>query len=80
MAEATAFKPHVAAYRRAAEILRVRMGEVLFVANYEFDCAGTEAAGMYAAFIDRRRRHFPAWTYQPDLIAPDTAGQADIMV
>ncbi len=40
VAEANAFKPHVATYTKAAEILSVRMDEVLFVANHDFDCVG----------------------------------------
>lgn len=80
VAEANAFKPHVATYTRAAEILGVRMEEVLFVANHDFDCVGAKAAGMRTAFIDRRRRPFPAWPYQPDLIVPDMAALADLMV
>jgi 2-haloacid dehalogenase len=50
-----AFKPHRAAYTRAAEMLGVRAGQVLFVANHEFDGVGAKAAGMRAAFVDRRR-------------------------
>src|SRR5690242_7650955 len=38
VAEANAFKPHVATYTKAAEIAGVKMGEVLFVANHAFDC------------------------------------------
>ena len=79
VAEANAFKPHVATYTRAAEILGVRMEEVLFVANHDFDCVGAKAAGMHAAFVDRRRRPFPAWPYQPDLILPSMTELADAM-
>ena len=80
VAQANAFKPHVATYTKAAEILGVRMEEVLFVANHEFDCVGAKAAGMHAAFIDRRRRPFAAWPYQPDLIVPTMTELADLMV
>ncbi len=80
VAEANAFKPHVATYTRAAEILGMRMDEVLFVANHDFDCVGAKAAGMHAAFIDHRQRPFPAWPYQPDLIVPSMTGLADAMV
>jgi len=58
VAKANAFKPHVATYTKAAELCSVAMGEVLFVANHEFDCVGAKAAGMRAAFIDRRCRPF----------------------
>ena len=79
VAEANAFKPHVATYTKPAEILGVRMDEVLFVANHDFDCVGAKAAGMRAAFIDRRRRPFPAWPHQPDLVVPSMAELAEIM-
>ncbi|MBI2509247.1 MAG: haloacid dehalogenase type II, partial [Betaproteobacteria bacterium] len=38
VAEAGCFKPHAAAYRKAAEIVSVRPEEILFVANHAFDC------------------------------------------
>jgi len=79
VAEAHAFKPHVATYTRAAEILRVPMDQVLFVANHEFDCVGAKAAGMHTAFIDRRERPFAAWPYQPDLIVPDMTALAALL-
>ena len=75
-----AFKPHRATYTEAAALLGVRVEEVLFVANHEFDVVGAKAAGMRAAFIDRRRRPFARWPHQPDLIVPDTAALADAIV
>jgi 2-haloacid dehalogenase len=77
VAAASRFKPHAATYRKAAEILSVRMDEVLFVANHAFDCVGAKAAGMRAAFIDRRKRPFGDWPYQPDLIVADFKELAD---
>lgn len=79
VAAANAFKPHVATYTKAAEIMGVRMDEVLFVANHEFDCVGAKAAGMRAAFIDRRQRPFADWPYQPDLVLPSMTALADLM-
>ncbi len=70
VAVANAFKPHVATYTKAAEILGVPMRQVLFVANHAFDCVGAKSAGMRTAFIDRRRRPFGATPHQPDLIVP----------
>jgi 2-haloacid dehalogenase len=67
-AAANAFKPHVATYTRAAEIMGVPMDRVLFVANHAFDCIGAKSAGMRTAFVDRRRRPFGATPHQPDLI------------
>jgi 2-haloacid dehalogenase len=80
VAAAGAFKPHVATYRKAAEILQVRMDEVLFVANHAFDCVGAKSAGMRAAFIDRRRRPFGATAHQPDIVVPDMKSLADLLV
>jgi 2-haloacid dehalogenase len=78
-AVANAFKPHVATYTRAAEIMGVRMNDVLFVANHSFDCIGAKSAGMYAAFIDRRRRPFGATPHQPDLVVADMTELAEVL-
>ncbi|MFA7503449.1 MAG: haloacid dehalogenase type II [Burkholderiaceae bacterium] len=80
VAEANSFKPHVATYTRAAEMMGVRMDEVLFVANHAFDCLGAKAAGMHSAFIDRRRRPFGETPHQPDLWIDDMKSLADLMV
>ena len=80
VAEAGSFKPHRVTYTKAAEIMVVRMDEVLFVANHAFDCIGAKAAGMYTAFIDRRKRPFGRTPHQPDLRADDMASLADLMV
>jgi 2-haloacid dehalogenase len=55
------------------------MDEVLFVANHAFDCIGAKAAGMRTAFIDRRKRPFGDWPYQPDLIVADFKELADTL-
>lgn len=80
VAVANAFKPHVATYTKAAEIMNVRMDEVLFIANHAFDCIGAKSAGMYSAFIDRRKRPFGSTPHQPDIVAPDMKSLADMMV
>jgi 2-haloacid dehalogenase len=72
-----AFKPHRATYTRAAELVGARMDQVVFVANHEFDVVGAKAAGMRAAFIDRRRRPFARWPHQPDLVLPSMTALAD---
>ena len=79
VAEANAFKPHVATYTKAAAICGVAMDEVLFVANHAFDCIGAKAAGMRAAFIDRRKRPFGATPHQPDVIVSSMTELADVM-
>ena len=80
VAEANSFKPHVATYTKAAEIMGVRMEEVLFVANHAFDCIGAKAAGMRSAFIDRRKRPFGGTPHQPDLWVDDMKSLVDLMV
>jgi len=80
VAEAGSFKPHVATYTKAAEIMGQRMDEILFVANHAFDCIGAKAAGMYSAFIDRRQRPFGHTPYQPDVRVDDMQSLAELMV
>lgn len=80
VATAGTFKPHVATYAKAAEIVGVRMDEVLFVANHAFDCVGAKAAGMHAAFIDRRKRPFGRTPYQPDIVVEDMTRLADLLL
>jgi 2-haloacid dehalogenase len=80
VAEANSFKPHVATYTKAAELLGVRMGEVLFVANHAFDVIGAKAAGMRTAFINRRERPFERTPYQPDVTVRTMQDLADEMV
>jgi 2-haloacid dehalogenase len=80
VAAANSFKPHVATYTKAAEIMKVRMDEVLFVANHAFDCIGAKAAGMHSAFVDRRKRPFGGTPYQPDIRVDDMKSLADLMV
>jgi 2-haloacid dehalogenase len=80
VAVANAFKPHVATYRKAAEIMNVRTDEVLFVANHAFDCIGAKSAGMYTTFINRRARPFGMTPHQPDIVVPDMQSLADQLV
>jgi 2-haloacid dehalogenase len=71
VAAAGSFKPHVATYRTAAELLGSPPDAILFVANHAFDCVGAKAYGMRACFVDRRKRPFGDWPYQPDLVVAD---------
>jgi 2-haloacid dehalogenase len=80
VAVANAFKPHVATYTKAAELLGVAMDEVLFVANHAFDCIGAKSAGMHSAFIARRNVPFGITPHQPDIVVPDMKSLADLMV
>ncbi|WP_210191227.1 haloacid dehalogenase type II [Bradyrhizobium mercantei] len=80
VAEANSFKPHVATYTKAAEIMGVKPNEVLFVANHAFDCIGAKSAGMRTAFIDRRSRPFGITPHQPDILVPSMKELADAIV
>lgn len=80
VAEANSFKPHVATYTKAAEIMNVKPEQVLFVANHAFDCIGAKAAGMKTAFIDRRSRPFGETPHQPDILVPTMKDLADAIV
>jgi 2-haloacid dehalogenase len=77
VAEAGSFKPHVATYRMAAERLGALPETILFVANHAFDCVGAKAYGMRTCFIDRRKRPFGEWPYQPDFVVGDFAELAE---
>jgi 2-haloacid dehalogenase len=80
VAVAGSFKPHLATYTKAAELLGVRMDQVLFVANHAFDCIGAKSAGMHTAFIDRRQRPFGMTPHQPDIVVRTMTELADLMV
>jgi len=80
VAEANSFKPHVATYTKAAEIMGLPVDQVLFVANHAFDCIGAKSAGMRTAFIDRRGRPFGITPHQPDILVPTMKDLADAIV
>jgi 2-haloacid dehalogenase len=80
VAEANSFKPHVATYRKAAEIVGLAPEQILFVANHAFDCIGAKSAGMRTAFIDRRSRPFGETPHQPDILVPSMNDLADAIV
>ena len=79
VAEANSFKPHVATYTKAAELLGLPMDQILFVANHAFDCIGAKSYGMRTAFIDRRKRPFGQTPHQPDLVVADFAELAAVL-
>ncbi|WJR77415.1 haloacid dehalogenase type II [Bradyrhizobium sp. NP1] len=80
VAEANSFKPHVATYTRAAELLGLPLDKILFVANHAFDCIGAKSAGMRTAFIDRRSRPFGITPHQPDILVPTMKDLADALL
>jgi 2-haloacid dehalogenase len=80
VAEAGSFKPHVATYTKAAELLGLKMDQILFVANHAFDCIGAKSAGMRTAFVDRRRRPFGETPHQPDILVSNMTELAAAIV
>ncbi len=80
VAVANSFKPHLATYTKAAELLGLKPEQILFVANHAFDCIGAKSAGMKTAFIDRRSRPFGETPHQPDILVPSMTHLADVMV
>ena len=80
VATAGSFKPHVATYRTAAELVGLAPDAILFVANHAFDCVGAKAYGMRTCFIDRRKRPFGEGPYQPDLSVADFKELAERLV
>ncbi|MGA7808044.1 haloacid dehalogenase type II [Bradyrhizobium sp.] len=80
VSEANSFKPHVATYTKAAELVGLKMDQILFVANHAFDCIGAKSAGMRTAFIDRRSRPFGETPHQPDILAQTMAALAEAIV
>jgi 2-haloacid dehalogenase len=80
VAAAGSFKPHVATYTKAAELLNLSKDQILFVANHAFDCIGAKSAGMRSAFINRRGRPFGVTPHQPDIIVPTMKGLSDAIV
>lgn len=79
VAQAGSFKPHAVTYRTACELVGVAPAQVCFVANHAFDCVGAKAAGLHAAFVDRRGRPFGNDTYPPDVVVPDVAELAALL-
>jgi 2-haloacid dehalogenase len=77
VAAAGSFKPHVATYSKAAELLNRPKEQILFVANHPFDCIGAKSAGMRSAFINRRGRPFGITPHQPDIIVPTMTDLSD---
>ena len=80
VAVANSFKPHVATYMKAAELLDLPIDQILFVANHAFDCIGAKSAGMRSAFIDRRGRPYGITPHQPDIIVPTMKDLSDAIV
>jgi 2-haloacid dehalogenase len=78
--EAGYFKPHFSTYGKAAELLGEGPARIMHVANHPFDCVGAKAAGMLAAYIDRRKRPFGDTPHQPDIMVADFTELARVLL
>lgn len=78
--EAGCFKPHRRSYETAARILEVDPHEILHVANHAFDCIGATAAGMRAAFIDRRARPYGQTPHAAAITVTSMTALADVLL
>ncbi len=74
------FKPNPAPYRHVAETLDVPIGEMLLIAAHDWDCAGAQAAGAGAAFIQRQGVVWGIPNPPPELVFSDLAGLAEHLV
>jgi 2-haloacid dehalogenase len=77
--DAGCFKPHRRTYEMAAERLGLSCMQVMHVANHAFDCIGAKAAGMRAAFIDRRSRPFGQTQHEPDVVVKSMTELAELL-
>ena len=77
--DAGCFKPHRRTYETAAERLGLACVQVMHVANHAFDCIGAKAAGMRAAFVDRRGRPFGQTPHEPDIVVKSMTELADVL-
>ncbi len=78
--EAGCFKPHHHTYATACRILDAAPIEVMHVANHAFDCIGAKAAGLRAAFIDRRTRPYGQTPHEPDVVVNSMTELAELLV
>lgn len=77
--DAGCFKPHHRTYEMAAERLGLARMQVMHVANHAFDCIGAKAAGMRAAFIDRRGRPFGQTQHEPDIVVKSMTELSELL-
>jgi 2-haloacid dehalogenase len=65
------FKPAAEPYRHAATELGIEPGRLALVAAHPWDCAGAHAAGLKAAWVNRRGEPWPRVFTLPDVAAAD---------
>ncbi|MGH8149952.1 MAG: HAD family hydrolase [Steroidobacteraceae bacterium] len=76
-----ASKPHPRCFEVLARGLRLAPAEILYVGDDpQVDVEAAHAAGLRAAWINRRGATWPGGLAAPDLIVPDCAALADALV
>jgi 2-haloacid dehalogenase len=75
-----AFKPHPGVYRRAAQILKLEVGECMMISAHPFDLAGARACGYRAAYVNRYQLPYEDSPFQPDVRAKDFIELADCLL
>ena len=74
------FKPDPEVYRYLARRLGTELSETWLVSSNPFDVIGAKAAGLSAAWIQRKPdAPFDPWEIEPDLVAPDLKALAEIL-
>lgn len=71
------YKPHMDAYRWAAETMQVKVQDCMLVAAHGWDIAGAKWAGLSAAFVARPGQQLFPLSDQPDLIVDGLTSLAD---
>jgi len=72
------FKPDPEVYHYLARRLGTEPSEIWLVSSNPFDVIGAKAAGLMAAWIQRKPdARFDPWGIEPDLVAPDLEALAE---
>jgi len=75
-----AFKPHPGVYRRAAQTLKLEVGECMMISAHPFDLAGARACGYRAAYVNRYNLPYEDSPFQPEVVVRDFHELADALL
>ena len=74
------FKPAPETYHYAAEQMGAAIGNIRLVAAHDWDVTGAIRAGGKAAFVARKGMVLGGSSETPDIIGPDLAAIADLLL
>lgn len=74
--DAPAWKPHVSAYRYAAEHCGTSEDEMVLVGVHPWDIHGAARAGLRTAWVNRQHAAYPSYFVQPDITVASLADLA----